>query len=586
MQRRQRVRALWAALVGAIVLAAVVIPLWVTADSGQPVFTATLYSDVIRFEADGVASLRVTIYDLSENELWNSALVMGDFVDWDRANARGERLANGYYLYLAQGWDDGDRLVLNKTGRVVLLPGNQVELKAAPQPGQPSEPVAGVDEDEPVYSPMTYDKTNFYVSGELGVGTQTPAYPFEVRGIGRFYKALVGVDAIVARGNGAAGSVHAGSLMMAFQFDENYQFAIKAQSRANIMAGSGGGATELLLADGSTNNVLLVTEGGGNVGIGTTSPNEQLEITGNFRLPLTTATTGIIYSGGNRFIHHYGSANTFVGIVAGNFTMTGVGNTAAGSGALNAITTGYYNTAVGTNALNDNTTGDSNTAVGWMALANNTTGHDNTVVGDYALPNHVAGRKNTGVGQNVLPNLTSGDSNVALGHLAGQNLTSGSHNVYISNANPPASESSTIRIGDSNQTRTYIAGIHGVAIATTTPVYIDIFGQLGTVAASSQRFKTAIADIGQTSNLLYELRPVSFRYTEELDRGALIHYGLIAEEVAEVAPNLVINDEEGAPHGVRYEQLVPLLLNELQELRAGNDALLARVEALEQGVRD
>ena len=103
MQRRQRIRALWIVLIGAVVLSGAVIPLGGAADSGDIGFTATLYSDAIRFEADGVASLRVTIYDLSENELWSSGLVMGDTVDWDRANASGERLANGYYLYLAQG---------------------------------------------------------------------------------------------------------------------------------------------------------------------------------------------------------------------------------------------------------------------------------------------------------------------------------------------------------------------------------------------------------------------------------------------------------------------------------------------------
>jgi hypothetical protein len=134
MQRQRRVRAFWIALVGAVILSAVIVPLWVTADSGEISFTATLYSDVIRFEAGGVASLRVTIYDLSENELWSSGLVMGDFVDWDRANARGERLANGYYLYLAQGWDGSDTLILSKAGKVVLLPGDQVQLQAAPIP--------------------------------------------------------------------------------------------------------------------------------------------------------------------------------------------------------------------------------------------------------------------------------------------------------------------------------------------------------------------------------------------------------------------------------------------------------------------
>ena len=151
MKRSGRRAALWVALCGMLVTVAVLVPLWVAADSEQVSFTATLYSDVIRFEADGAARLRVQVFDLAENELWSSGLVLGDFVDWDRTNARGERLANGYYLYLAQGWDDGDRLILNKAGKVVLLPGNQVELRAAPVVGA----VVGSG-DDPVMSPMLH----------------------------------------------------------------------------------------------------------------------------------------------------------------------------------------------------------------------------------------------------------------------------------------------------------------------------------------------------------------------------------------------------------------------------------------------
>jgi len=184
MQRRQRVRVLWIALIGAIVLSGVVIPLWVTADSGEPALTATLYSDVIRFEADGVASLRLTIYDLAENELWTSGLIPGDFADWDRTNAVGERLANGYYLYLAQGWDTSDSLILNKAGKVVLLPGDQVELKAAPSAGGAP---AHSSSDEPIYQPMAYDTTNWYVSNRLGVGTDNPQDPVDVHGYIRCY---------------------------------------------------------------------------------------------------------------------------------------------------------------------------------------------------------------------------------------------------------------------------------------------------------------------------------------------------------------------------------------------------------------
>jgi len=155
MARLLRTRKTW--LIVLALLAAttgVIVSLLVLAGPNDVTLTATLYSDVIRFEAEGVASLRVTIYDLSENQLWSSGQVMGDFVDWDRTNERGERLANGYYLYLAQGWDVSDRLVLNKEGKVVLLPGTQVELKAAPVPLLPATEEGGTVQVDNDLSPM------------------------------------------------------------------------------------------------------------------------------------------------------------------------------------------------------------------------------------------------------------------------------------------------------------------------------------------------------------------------------------------------------------------------------------------------
>ena len=178
MQRRQRVRALWIALIGSMVLSGVVVPLLVTADSGQVSFTATAYSDVIRFEAYGVDSLRVTIYDLSENKLWDSGLIPGDFADWDRANNWGERLANGYYVYLAQGWDGSDTLILNKAGKVVLLPGDQVQLKAAPVVGASTD-----SDDGPVADvrPMVYSYTDLSITGNLGIGVDPGQFPIDIR---------------------------------------------------------------------------------------------------------------------------------------------------------------------------------------------------------------------------------------------------------------------------------------------------------------------------------------------------------------------------------------------------------------------
>ena len=168
MSRNGRKVVYWTVLCGTLVMTAVLVPLWGVADAGAVGFTATLYTDVVRFEADGVASLRVTIYDLAENELWSSGRVSSDFVDWDRANARGERLANGYYLYLAQGWDATGRLVLNKAGKVVLLPGDQVELRSAPDVGAVGDPFGDIDPGSPVTT--------------MGVGYSTGI--FEAVGIG------------------------------------------------------------------------------------------------------------------------------------------------------------------------------------------------------------------------------------------------------------------------------------------------------------------------------------------------------------------------------------------------------------------
>ncbi|MFC2105599.1 tail fiber domain-containing protein [Candidatus Bipolaricaulota bacterium] len=333
----------------------------------------------------------------------------------------------------------------------------------------------------------------------------------------------------------------------------------------------------------------LVVHQAGRIGIGTTTPNEQLEITGNFRLPTTTAATGIIYAGSIPFIHNYGDDNTFLGEDAGNFTMTGEYNTGVGYYALRENTDGIRNTALGTYALDSNETGDDNTAVGFDVLCDNETGWGNTAVGNIALVEST-GDTNTALGCEALYDLDSGSSNLALGYHAGGNLTSGSDNVYISNGGP-ASESNTTRIGDANQTRTFISGIYGVAIASGAQVVIDANGQLGNAGVSSRKFKRDIADIGSSSQFLYDLRPVSFFYRDDLDPVGVPQFGLVAEEVAEVAPELIILDKEGKPYMVRYELLAPLLLNEVQkqqimiaEQQSQIEQLLSRLTAVEKEI--
>ena len=237
--------------------------------------------------------------------------------------------------------------------------------------------------------------------------------------------------------------------------------------------------------------------------------------------------------------------------------------------------TGDNNTAVGFQALNVNGTGDTggfladgNTAIGATSLFHNTLGNDNTATGYDALYSNTTGSYNTALGYGSLyspGNTTTGSSNIAIGYQAGNSYTgSETGNIDIGSTGA-VGESSTIHIG-STQTATYIAGINGATVASGTAVMVGASGQLGTVT-SSQRFKDNIADMGDESDLLMKLRPVTFYYKPELDPTHTRQYGLVAEEVAQVAPQLVVFDKDGTPQTVRYHFVNALLLNEVQKQR-------------------
>lgn len=318
------------------------------------------------------------------------------------------------------------------------------------------------------------------------------------------------------------------------------------------------------------------------------------------------------------FIHDYGERNLFVGVSSGNFTTTASTSTAVGYAALTSVTTGGVNTAVGTWTMNRNTTGFSNTALGVSALNYNTSGNVNTAIGAHALFNNIGGNANVSVGVSALFNNTAGsqnsaigagaiqlltqgadntalgsaalgslgagNANVAVGAEAGFDLQNGSGNVYLAHRGF-ASESQTLRIG-SAQTRAFIAGIRGRATGSsnTVPVVIDENGQLGTVA-SSRRFKENIADMGDASSLLMRLRPVTFQYRDDRNpAGPAVQYGLIAEEVAGVAPGLVVHAADGEVESVFYEFLPPMLLNEMQKQQRSLNAQKARIAELENKV--
>jgi hypothetical protein len=284
-----------------------------------------------------------------------------------------------------------------------------------------------------------------------------------------------------------------------------------------------------------------------------------------------------------------GSFNTAIG--AGTLLAnTSERNTATGAGALLSNTTGENNTASGAFALFTSTIGIFNTANGAFALLSNTTGSENTANGYRALSGNATGVGNTAYGSQALVQ-TTGNNNIALGVHAGFNISTGSNNIHIGNVGA-GNESGTIRIGDNNQTRTFIAGINGVNQGSPAAVFINTSsGQLGTTPpASSRRYKKEIKPMDTASEAVLALKPVRFHYKS--DDTKTPQFGLIAEDVAEVTPDLVVRDEKGEIYTVRYDAVNAMLLNEfLKEHRTVQEqgALIAKqqlqIEALTAGLQ-
>ena len=274
-----------------------------------------------------------------------------------------------------------------------------------------------------------------------------------------------------------------------------------------------------------------------------------------------------------------GGGNTAIGALALQFNTTGADNTATGTFALQKNTTGSSNTASGEFALFNNTRGQRNAANGFEALFNNTGGGSNTASGGEALASNTTGFGNTAVGDTALGFNTTGNSNIALGINAGASLTTGSSNIDIGNAGV-AGESKTIRIGKAvNQTNTFIAGISGVTVPTGVPVIVDTSGHLGTTT-SSERFKENVEPMNKASEAIHALKPVTFRYKHELDPAGIPQFGLVAEEVEKVNPDLVARDSQGKPYTVRYEAVNAMLLNEFLKEHRKSEQQDRKIEEL------
>ena len=240
---------------------------------------------------------------------------------------------------------------------------------------------------------------------------------------------------------------------------------------------------------------------------------------------------------------------------------------ASGANALFSNTTGDNNTASGFYALTSNTTGPYNMANGYEALYSNTTGGFNAANGVFALYNNTIGNFNTAAGAGALLANTTGSNNVAVGTTAGIALTTGSGNVCIgAGVSGVAGESNTTRIRNVYTT-----------VANGRAVYVNADNKIGTLS-SSRRFKHDIQPMDHSSETLFALKPVTFRYKKDADPSQALSFGLIAEEVAQVSPELITRDEEGKPQTVRYEAVNAMLLDRVpQGAPQGGNSLEATV---------
>jgi trimeric autotransporter adhesin len=298
------------------------------------------------------------------------------------------------------------------------------------------------------------------------------------------------------------------------------------------------------------------------------------------------------------FFNTTGNQNTATGASALQSNTDGGFNTANGVNALRNNTTGQRNTALGVEALRSNTFGDQNTATGANALSRNTTGNFNTANGVNALSKNSTGSGNTAIGWDALFDNTSGLENTAIGFQALSSNTTGRRNTVLgTNAGNAVTTANNVicigaNVGGANLNNScYIGSIFGQTSSGGSAVFINANGKLGT-PTSSQRFKDDIKPMEQASEMLFALKPVTFRYKKEIDSAGISQFGLVAEEVEKVNPDLVVRDEDGKPYTVRYEAVNAMLLNEflkahqkLEEQGATIAKQQKQIEALTAGLQ-
>lgn len=417
--------------------------------------------------------------------------------------------------------------------------------------------------------------------------------------------------------------------------DSTTRITITTDGAVSIAPPTAVGNDTLTVTANTTDTALVVIGDVGSAAQTITAAGTQAALdilNGNINLTnSTSANTGNITKAHARFIHNFGTNNTFTGINAGNFTMTGTDNAGFGFSTLTGNTTGLFNMAMGSRALLRNTIGDGNVGLGIVALNNNISGNFNMAIGGQSIPNNTTGVSNVGIGFDALfSNLsgsdnvaigtqsmnnnnagvqnvgigtgalfsTGGDANVAIGWFAGPAFTSGAHNVLLGTQtgnnytgaetnnicigfqqSGVVGDNNTTRIGNSSTTRCFIAGIITAGPFANTVTIDPATGQLGGLV-SSQRFKENIKTIStEKLRKLLLLRPTQFNYKNDIQKNEW--YGFIAEEVEPLYPELISRDTQGNINSINYNCLIALLVGALQNQQKIIDHHNQRIQALE-----
>lgn len=359
-------------------------------------------------------------------------------------------------------------------------------------------------------------------------------------------------------------------------------------SATTVNIGTGGAVKTIKVGSTTSTSTTTLTSGSGGVQVATF-----------MNLPTTTSANGQIQINGSPVLQTYGTNNTFLGSLAGNFTLTtgsATANTAVGAAALSSVTTGSSNVAVGVNAMLNSTTSGGNVALGYNAMGTGiatgtganvavgisalqhvTSAEFNVSVGSSTLTALTTGNLNTGIGNNVYPSLTSGSNNIAIGANASSTGSGDSNNILIGTGATSGTFSNILSIGAGTGTGTqqvnqcYICGITGINVGASPAVLVNASNQLG-VNTSSIRFKENVQDMGDASSNILNLRPVTYNFIADPNKA--VRTGLIAEEVLPEMPGLVFYNINGEIETVLYNELPALLLNELQKA-------VKRIEVLE-----